>query len=51
MALFMGLYLRYWRPGKVLECSAIGFVLVLAAHLRRRSGWPQSATLAPCVHR
>ena len=24
----MGLYLRYWRPGKVLECSAIGFVLV-----------------------
>ena len=31
IALFMGLYLRYWRPGKVLECSAIGFVLVLAA--------------------
>src|SRR6266545_2271784 len=29
IALFMGLYLRYWRPGKVLECSAIGFVLVL----------------------
>ncbi len=26
-----GLYLRYMRPGKVLECSAIGFVLVLAA--------------------
>src|SRR5258707_1017834 len=25
----MGLYLRYWRPGKVLECSVIGFVLVL----------------------
>ena len=23
IALFMGLYLRYWRPGKVLECSAI----------------------------
>ena len=31
VALFMGLYLRYWRPGKVLECSAIGFVLVLAS--------------------
>src|SRR5881296_4335346 len=29
IALFMGLYLRYWRPGKVLECSALGFVLVL----------------------
>jgi carbon starvation protein len=31
IALFMGLYLRYWRPGKVLECSAIGFVLVMAS--------------------
>ncbi len=31
IALFMGLYLRYIRPGKVLECSAIGFVLVLAS--------------------
>ena len=31
IALFMGLYLRYWRPGKVLECSAIGFVLVIAS--------------------
>jgi carbon starvation protein len=31
IAVFMGLYLRYWRPGKVLECSGIGFLLVLAA--------------------
>src|SRR3954462_12301340 len=31
IALFMGLYLRYWRPGKVLECSAIGFVLVMGS--------------------
>ena len=31
VALFMGLYLRRWRPGKVLECSAIGFALVIAA--------------------
>jgi carbon starvation protein len=31
IAIFMGLYLRYWRPGKVLECSAIGFVLILAS--------------------
>jgi carbon starvation protein len=31
IAVIMGLYLRYLRPGKVLECSALGFVLVLAA--------------------
>jgi carbon starvation protein len=31
VAVFMGLYLRYWRPGKVLECSAIGFALVVAS--------------------
>jgi carbon starvation protein len=29
IAVFMGLYLRYWRPGKVLEISVIGFVLVM----------------------
>ncbi len=29
IAVFMGLYLRYWRPGKVLEVSIIGFLLVL----------------------
>src|ERR1700754_2953694 len=29
IALFMGLYLRYWRPGKVLECSVLGFALVI----------------------
>jgi carbon starvation protein len=27
----MGVYLRYLRPGRVLECSLIGFVLVLLA--------------------
>src|SRR6266850_8421716 len=31
IAIFMGLYLRYWRPGKVLECSAVGFVLVMGS--------------------
>ncbi|HUI54869.1 MAG TPA: carbon starvation CstA family protein [Bryobacteraceae bacterium] len=31
IAIFMGLYLRYWRHGKVLECSAIGFLLVMAS--------------------
>ncbi len=30
IAVFMGLYLRYWRPGKVLEVSLIGFLLVVA---------------------
>jgi carbon starvation protein len=31
IALFMGVYLRFIRPGKVLEVSMIGFVLLMAA--------------------
>jgi carbon starvation protein len=31
IAFFMGVYLRRMRPGRVMETSAIGFVLVLAA--------------------
>src|SRR5262249_49457810 len=31
IAVFMGIYLRFIRPGKVLECSLMGFVLLLAA--------------------
>ena len=31
IAIFMGLYLRYFRPGKVLEVSVIGFLLILAS--------------------
>jgi len=31
IAVFMGLYLRYLRPGKVLEVSVIGFILVVAS--------------------
>ncbi|WP_380162357.1 carbon starvation CstA family protein [Kineococcus sp. R86509] len=31
IALFMGVYLRFLRPGKVLEATAIGVVLLLAA--------------------
>ena len=31
IAIFMGLYLRFVRPGKVLECSAVGFVLLIAS--------------------
>src|SRR5580693_8391149 len=46
VAIFMGLYLRYWRPGKVLECSAIGFLLVMASIFGGRSV-AESASLAP----
>src|SRR5205823_1721031 len=31
IALLMGIHLRYLRPGKVLEASAVGFVLVMLA--------------------
>jgi carbon starvation protein len=31
IALFLGIYLRYLRPGRVLEASGIGVVLLLAA--------------------
>jgi carbon starvation protein len=46
VALFMGFYLRYWRPGKVLECSAIGFVLVMASIFGGQAV-SQSQSLAP----
>jgi len=46
IALFMGLYLRYWRPGKVLECSLIGFVLVVASIFGGQAV-AASPTLAP----
>jgi carbon starvation protein len=46
IAIFMGVYLRYWRPGKVLECSALGFVLVMGSIFAGQ--WVgESATLAP----
>jgi carbon starvation protein len=46
IAVFMGLYLRYWRPGKVLECSVIGFALVLLSIVAGE--WvAQSPSLAP----
>src|SRR5512139_2744258 len=31
IAMLMGVYMRFWRPGRVLEASAIGIVLILAA--------------------
>jgi carbon starvation protein len=46
IAIFMGLYLRYWRPGQVLEVSLIGFVLVLLSIFGGQAV-SQSPTLAP----
>ena len=31
IAMLMGLYMRFWRPGRVLEASVLGFALVLLA--------------------
>ena len=45
-AIFMGLYLRYWRPGRVLEASLIGFVLIMAGIFGGQAV-SQSATWAP----
>ncbi len=45
-AIFMGLYLRYWRPGKVMEASAIGFVLIMAGIFGGQAVH-ESATWAP----
>ena len=46
IAVLMGLYLRFWRPGKVLECSAIG-VLLLVASIVGGQAVAGSATLGP----
>jgi carbon starvation protein len=46
IAVFMGLYLRYWRPGKVLECSVLGFLMVVLSIFAGQ--WvSHSPTLAP----
>jgi carbon starvation protein len=45
IAVFMGLYLRYWRPGKVLECSVIGFALVVLSIFAGE--WVAESALAP----
>ena len=31
IAMLMGVYMRFWRPGRVLEASIVGFALVLLA--------------------
>ena len=46
IAVLMGVYLRYLRPGKVLEVSVIGFILVIASIFAGE--WvANSSTLAP----
>ncbi|MGY1455760.1 carbon starvation CstA family protein [Streptomyces sp. SS8] len=44
IALFMGFYLRYLRPGRVVETSVIGVALLLLAILA--GGWIQASSLA-----
>ncbi|GAB3213145.1 carbon starvation CstA family protein [Marinactinospora endophytica] len=49
IALFMGFYLRYLRPGRVMETSAIGVVLLLAAIAG--GGWvAEHAVLSEVFH-
>lgn len=46
IAILMGVYLRFWRPGKVGEVSILGFLLLILAILGGE--WvANSATLAP----
>ena len=45
IALFMGFYLRYLRPGKILEVSAIGVALLLLAIIS--GGWVQESSWGP----
>lgn len=46
IALFMGFYLRYWRPGRVMEVSLIGCALLLFAIVSGRwvsqSAWGEA---------
>jgi carbon starvation protein len=46
IAIFMGLYGRFIRPGRIAEMSIIGFVLLMAALVLGRDV-SESATLAP----
>lgn len=48
IALFMGFYLRYLRPGKVMEVSAIGVVLLLLAIASGR--WIENTSIATALH-
>ena len=44
LAIFMGLYLRYWRPGRILEVSLIGmvglvFAIIYGGHIATDPYW------------
>src|ERR671911_672771 len=51
IALFMGVYMRVLRPGRVIETSVIGVVLLLLAiglgSVVAESGWAEAFTLSP----
>ena len=49
IAMFMGIYLRFIRPGRVLEMSIIGFVLLMLGIIYRR-GRRRQPDLGPDVH-
>src|SRR3990167_6252737 len=51
IAVLMGLYLRYWRPGRVLEATAIGvallaFAVVSGQWVAASPAWAQGFTLS-----
>ncbi len=51
IAMLMGVYMRYWRPGRVLEASALGFALILFAvfagqWVSESPSWARAFTLA-----
>jgi carbon starvation protein len=46
IAFVMGIYMRYWRPGRATEASVLGFILVMAAVLGGRY-ISESTALAP----
>jgi carbon starvation protein len=51
IAMLMGVYMRFWRPGRVLEASVLGFALIMLAVVGGRSvaqspEWSQAFTLS-----
>ncbi|WP_227012743.1 MULTISPECIES: carbon starvation CstA family protein [unclassified Pseudonocardia] len=48
IALFMGLYLRYLRPGKIIEASVLGVALLLLAIVG--GGWVQDSSWGEVFH-
>jgi carbon starvation protein len=51
IAMLVGLYMRFWRPGRVMEASALGFALILGAVVAGQSvaespAWSRVFTLS-----